>query len=61
MVSDAYSEAVHWWKNSFLVPFKKVGKAVATEMERVFQAYAQNLALESVALKVISIMCMILL
>ena len=47
----AYTEIVHWRRNLFSVPSGKVGEAFVFELSRLFRAYAEATALESVALK----------
>lgn len=60
-VHSAYSEAVHWRRNLFLVPSGSVGKDFVKELTKLFNAYAQASALESVALEAISVACCVLL
>ena len=60
-IHNAYSEMVHWRRNVFLVPTGKVGKQFVKELTRLFNAYAQSSALESVALESIMVACGVLL
>ena len=48
----AYTEAVHWRMNIFMVPYGKAGKTFVSELARLFKAFATSyaLVLESVAL-----------
>ena len=48
-IEDAYSEVVHWQKNTFNVPFGKAGKGFVLELSRLLRAYADGSALESIA------------
>ena len=49
---DAFDIVPHWRRNSFLVPCGKAGKDFVLEFElvRLYQAYADNTNLHSVAL-----------
>ena len=49
-VNCAYNEVVHWRRNIFKVPSGKAGKSFVRELSRLFRAYAEGTALESVAL-----------
>ena len=49
-MEDAYSEVVHWQKNTFTVPFGKAGKGFVFELSRLLWAYTDGRALESTAL-----------
>ena len=49
-VKAAYSEVVHWKRNIFMVPSGAQGKKFTNELSRLFRAYAEASALESVAL-----------
>ena len=49
-VSLSYEEIVHWRWNLFKVPSGKAGKSFVCELGRLFQAYGDGSALESVAL-----------
>ena len=57
----AYSEAVHWKRNIFLVPSGSVGKEFIQEMARIFEAYAEGSQLESFALTAAMTMPLLLL
>ena len=50
LMRDAYETVVHWRRNSFLVPSGRVGKNFVLELARLYQAYANNSTLHSVAL-----------
>ena len=49
-IKSCYDEIVHWRRNVFKVPHGKVGISFVRELARLFQAYADSSALESVAL-----------
>ena len=49
-VKAAYSEVVHWKRNIFMVPSGAQGEKFTNELSRLFRAYAEASALESVAL-----------
>ena len=49
-VNVAYQKIVHWRRNIVSVPSGKVGKAFVTELSRLFRAYGESNALESIAL-----------
>ena len=49
-VRSAYAEAVHWRRNVFQVPSGGVGKDFVLELTRLYNAYAEGSALESIAL-----------
>jgi len=57
----AYCEIVHWRRNVFLVPSGATGKEFVKELTRLFNAYAQASALESVALEAIMVASCLLL
>ena len=54
-LSDAYSELVHWRRNVFSIPSGKCGKELISEIARLLQAYAEATALESIALKAVTV------
>lgn len=56
MVGDCYDEGVHWKRNIFLIPSGGAGKAFVDEVARLFQAYADNDAIEPIALKACMVM-----
>ena len=60
-LSAAYAETVHWKRNLFLVPLGNSGKKFVQELSRLFRAYAEQSALESVALQAITVMSILLL
>ena len=49
-LTAAYSEVTHWRKNHFTVPLGNIGKKFVGELSRLFRAFAEQSALESVAL-----------
>ena len=57
----AYSEIVHWRRNTFMVPSGKAGKLFVRELTALFNAYAQGSALEVVALTAAMVACALLL
>ena len=52
---------VHWKKNLFPVPYGNAGKRFTSELSRLYRAYAEDSALESVALKAVTVMSVLLL
>ena len=60
-VSAAYSEVVHWKKNIFQVPFGQSGKKFVLELIKLFRVYSECSALECVALKVITVLSILVL
>ena len=60
-VDHAYSLVVHWKRNIFSVPSGKVGTSFVSELSRLFCAYAEGTALESIALKAAMTSCALLL
>ena len=50
-ISAAYVEVVHWRHNLFLTPSGKTGKQFTSELAKLFRAYGEVSALESIALK----------
>ena len=50
-LNNIYDEIVHWRRNLFKVPSGKQGKSFVPELTRLFQSYADQSALEGVALK----------
>ena len=49
-IESCYEEVVHWKRNLYKVPSGRAGKLFVHELTRMFQAYADASALESVAL-----------
>ena len=47
----AYSIVVHWKRNLFRVPSGNVGKLFVTELTRLYDAFASESSLESIAVK----------
>lgn len=60
-VDLSYAEVVHWRRNIFLVPLGKSGKEFAREMTRLLRAFAEKSALESIALRALMVMPLLLL
>ena len=60
IISEAYNEIIHWRPNFFQVPSGNSGKALVTEIARLYQAYANDSSLESIAIKA-SFVCQALL
>ena len=60
-MEEAYSEVVHWQKNTFTLHFGKPGKEFVFEMRRLLRAYADGTALESIALMASTALCVLLL
>ena len=60
-VTAAYNEVVHWRRNIFAVPSGKAGKTFVREMAKLYRAYAEGSALETVALKATTILPILLL
>ena len=60
-MDEAYSEVVHWRKNTFLAPYGNAGKSFVSELSRLYKAYADGSALEAVALKACTVMSILLL
>ena len=53
---SAYEEVIHWKPNIFLLPFGKAGKRFVCELARLYQAFANDSALGSIALLACSVM-----
>jgi hypothetical protein len=49
-VKEAYKEIVTWQKNIFSVPSGKAGRKFVSEVSRLFRAYGESSALESIGL-----------
>ena len=60
-LDHAYSVVVHWRRNVFAVPSGKAGTGFVSKLSRLFLAYAEGSALESIALKAAMTMCALLL
>ena len=56
-----YDETVHWSRNLFKIPSGKAGTAFVREVSRMFRAFADSSALESVAMKAVMVMPALLL
>ena len=50
-VECCYEEIVHWRRNLFKIPSGKAGKSIVHDLTKLFHAYADGSALESIALK----------
>ena len=57
----SYKEAVHWKRNLFKIPQGNAGKSFTAELSRLFYAFATCSALEPIALKVATILHLLLL
>ena len=60
-INRCYEVIVHWRRNLFKVPSGKAGKAFVQELARMFRAYADASALESIAMKAAMVMPALLL
>ena len=49
-IRQAYKEIAHWRNNIFAVPHGIVGKSFVAELSRLFRAYGESNAMESIAL-----------
>ena len=54
--TSTYEEVIHWKPNIFLIPFGKAGKLFVQELAMLYQAFAEDSALGSVALLACSVM-----
>ena len=61
MLDTIYLEVVHWKENAFMLPYGEAGSKFASELARLFNAFAQTSALEAVALKAVAVMQIFLL
>ena len=61
VLNRIYEETVHWSRNLFKIPSGKAGTAFVREISRMFRAFADSSALESVAMKVVMVMPALLL
>lgn len=61
VIEGCYEEVVHWKRNLFKVPSGRAGKSFVRELTRMFQAYADASALESMALQAAMVMPALLL
>ena len=61
LISSAYTEIVHWKRNVFPVPHGRAGIDFVLELARLFTAYGEASALESIALKGAFVRCGLLL
>ena len=53
---SAYEEIIHWKPNIFLIPYGKTGRSFVQELARLYQAFAEDSALSSIALMACSVM-----
>ncbi len=60
-VTAAYAEVAHWRKNTFPVPYGSAGKKFVSELSTLYRVYAEGSALESIALKSVTVMSILLL
>ena len=60
-ITSAYAETIHWRRNTFPVPCGSSGKSFVRELASLFRDYAEGSAQESIALKAISVSCILLL
>ena len=60
-INQCYNEIVHWKRNLFKVPSGKAGKMFTSELTRLFRAYADQSAIESIALTAAMVMPSLLL
>ena len=51
VIDDAYAQVVHWRPNLFKAPSGKCGKQFVAELTRLFNTFAMESDLESIALK----------
>ena len=56
VIEKAYDEVVHWKMNLFPVPFGKAGKQFVSELARLYRAFAEGSALESISLKAATVL-----
>jgi len=47
---SAYEEVVYWRPNVFMIPFGKAGKSFVWELAKLYQVFADQSALHSIAL-----------
>ena len=57
----AYTKVVHWKPNLFKLPQGKAGKSFVAELARLYKAFATGSALESIALKAVVVLPLLLL
>ena len=60
-IVSAYEEVVHWRPNLFMIPFGKAGKSFVQELAKLYQAFADQSSLHSIALMACSVMQPVLL
>ena len=56
-----YTEVIHWRRNCFTVPLGRVGRDFVSELSKLYFAFASASSLESVALKAVTILPILLL
>ena len=60
-LNTTYAEAVHWNMYYFKILYGKVGKSFVSELARLFNAFTAGSAMESIALKAVTLMPILLL
>ena len=55
-MESIYSEVVHWRRNCFTVPHGKAGREFVGELSRLYLAFASASALETIALKAVTVL-----
>ena len=60
-INEAYVEVGHWRNNFFSVPYGQCEKSFVSELIRLFRAYVESSSIESVALKAVTVVCVLVL
>ena len=60
-LNNAYNKAVYWKMNLFKVPYGKAGMSFVSELARLFKAFVTGSDLESIALKAVTLIPILLL
>ena len=60
-ITAAFEEVVHWKGNLFSVPRGNCGCSFVKELARLFSAYAEASGLEAIAMKAVTVLCVLLL
>ena len=60
-IGESYEVIVHWRRNLFLIPSGSSGKVFVAEVAKLFQCYAENDAIQPIALKTCMVMQALLL
>ena len=55
-MESIYSEVIHWRRNCFTVPHGKAGREFVGELSRLYLAFASASALETIALKAVTVL-----